>query len=171
MASPILKPATWVAYTNRLHLVHKETENDSTGPLPQFYADRFIWNEQVAAVVATWRTLTPYQQQSLCIFASDYGEAGAINLLGKRQQPNLPDAISGQNSFWTWGPHHCDPNTSIAIISDSPEAISKKYDSVQRIPFADNPWAMPFERNRKIYLLRGRKADAPFNWEDERFYY
>jgi hypothetical protein len=171
MASPILKPAAWVAYTTKLHLFHKETENDETGPLPQFYADRFIWNEQVAAVVQTWRSLTPAEQSRVCIFGKDYGEAGAIDFLGPMQQPNLPPAMSGQNSYWTWGTHNCDPNLVIAIISDKPEAVAKKYDSVQRIPFADNPWAMPFERNRKIYLLRGRKADAPFNWEDERFYY
>lgn len=171
MASPILRPADWVAYTTKLHLVHKETENSSSGPLPQFYADRFIWNEQVAAVLTAWRTLTPAEQSSVCIFGADYGEAGAVNFLGKMQEPRLPDAISGQNNFWLWGTHNCDPNVAIAIISDTPEDVATKYNSVQLIPSADNPWAMPFERRRKIYLLRGRKPTAPFDWKDERFYY
>jgi hypothetical protein len=30
---------------------------------------------------------------------------------------------------------------------------------------------MPFERNRRVYLLRGSKPIAPFHWADERFYY
>jgi hypothetical protein len=171
LASPVLKPATWVAYTSKLHLAHKETETSSTGPLPQFYADRFIWNEQVATVIQTWRSLTPAEQASVCIFAKDYGEAGAIDFLGHIQEPRLHPAMSGQNSYWTWGTHNCDPNLVIAVIHDSPEDVAKKYDSVQQIPFADNQWAMPFERHRHIYLLHGRKPTAPFDWADERFYY
>ncbi|MES2392603.1 MAG: glycosyltransferase family 39 protein [Acidobacteriota bacterium] len=171
MASPILPPTQWVAYTHKLHLVHKETENDDAGPLPQFYADRFIWNEQLTAVLTAFRSLTPAEQSRVCIFGKDYGEAGAIDFLGPMQQPNLPPAIGAQNSYWTWGTHNCDPNLIIAIISDKPDAVAKKYDSVQQIPFTDNPWAMPFERHRKIYILRGNKPSAPFNWEDERFYY
>ena len=171
MASPTLRPADWVAYTTKLHLFHKETENDETGPLPQFYADRFIWNEQISAVVAAFHSLTPDEQKRVCLFGKDYGEAGAIDFLGKKLDPNLPNAIGGQNSYWTWGIHDCDPNIVIAIIPDTPAEVARKYNSVTPIPFADNPWAMPFERHRKIYILRGRKADAPFNWEDERFYY
>lgn len=169
MASPVLRPADWVAYTRRIHLTHKETETDSTGPLPQFYADRFVWNEQVAAVVSAWRSLPPEEQARVCLFGKDYGEAGAIDFLGRKLEPQLPEAISGQNSFWLWGTHGCDPNLVIAIVSDSREALETKYTSVTLIPFADNPWAMPFERRRHVYLLRGRKV--PFDWSDERFYY
>ena len=140
-------------------------------PMASFYADRFIWNEQVAAVLGAWHSLTPEEQARVCIFGKDYGNAGALDFLGHMQEPRLSPALSGHNNYWMWGMHGCDPNLVIAIIPDRPEAVGRKYETVQPIPFADNPWAMPFERHRHIYLLRNRRPGAPFDWEDERFYY
>jgi hypothetical protein len=171
MSSPILAPATWVRYTSAMHLHGDKMETSSTGPLPQFYADRFDWDEQVDAVVQAWRSLSPADRLRVCIFGKDYGEAGAIDFLGRMREPDLSPAISGQNNYWMWGTHGCDANLVIAIISDTPEAVGTKYESVQVIPHSDNPWAMPFERHRTIYLLRGRKPGAPFDWADERFYF
>jgi hypothetical protein len=170
MASPVLRPAAWVRYTTALHLVHQDTETMATGVLPQFYADRFGWDQQVDTVIAAYRSLTPAEQQHVCIFGSNYGEAGAIDFLGRLKHANLPPAMSGQNNYWLWGTHGCDPNVSIAIIRDTPEQISQKYESVTLLTRTNNPWSMPFE-HRNIYLLRGRRASAPFHWEDERFYF
>jgi hypothetical protein len=171
MASPVLRPADWVRYTSALHLHAEESETSSTGPLPQFFADRFGWNEQVALVLQAYRTLTPAEQQVVCLFGEDYGEAGAIDFLGPRLQPGLPPAISGQNSYWTWGTHHCDANIAIVVVPDSREDLLAKYADVELVGKADNPYAMPFERRRNIWILRHRRASAPFHWEDERFYY
>lgn len=171
MASPVFAPATWVRYTNAMHLPHDNTETASTGPLPQFFADRFIWKEQVDLVNQAFKTLSPYEQQHLCLFASNYGEAGALDFLGRIEHLGLPSAISGQNNYYLWGTHGCDINVAIAIVHDTPEELAKKYDSVTLVGNPYHPYAMPFENHRHIYLLRGRKPDAPFRWEDERFYY
>jgi hypothetical protein len=56
------------------------------------------------------------------------------------------------------------------VIGDTPEAVSQKYRSVEIVGRLDNPFAMPFE-HKNIYLLRGRRPSAPFNWADERFYF
>jgi hypothetical protein len=83
---------------------------------------------------------------------------------------HLPPALSGQNNYWLWGTHGCDVNTVIAVIGDTPEAVAQKYESVEVVGVMDQPYAMPFE-HKNIYLLRGRRASAPFHWEDERFYF
>lgn len=171
MASPVLRPAAWVRYTAALHLRPGKQETASTGPLPQFYADRFGWNEQVALVLQAYRSLTTDEQRRVCIFGSNYGEAGAVDLLGHQQIPTLPPAISGQNSYWTWGTHGCDPNVAIAIVGDSRADLEQKYQSVTLIGRPTAPYAMPFELRRGVWLLKGRRADAPLHWEDERFYY
>ena len=171
MSSPVLRPADWVRYTSAMHLHTQNSETASTGPLPQFFADRFGWNEQVALVLQAYRSLTPEEQQRVCLFAGNYGEAGAIDFLGPMQQPNLHPAMSGQNSYYTWGTHGCDPNISIAVISDTLEEISLKYADVRIVGKPTNPSAMPFENRRTVYLLRDRRPSAPFHWEDERFYY
>jgi hypothetical protein len=171
MASPVLPPAQWIRYTSALHLRAPADETDATGPLPQFYADRFGWDEEVDAVVKAYRSLSPQEQEHVCIFGKDYGLAGAIDFLGPRKQPGLPPAISGQNSYWMWGTHGCDADVVIAVVSDSKAELETKYASAELVGRITNPYAMPFERRRGIWLLRGRLPNAPFHWEDERFYY
>ncbi len=174
MSSPVLRPAAWVRYTKALHLHGDKTETLSTGPLPQFFADRFGWKEEVSTVLAAFKTLPPEDQRRVCVFGGNYGEAGAIDFLGhagsRKQEGGLPPALSGQNNYWLWGTHGCDPNVSIAVIADTLEEIGRKYTSVQVVGQLDNPWAMPFE-HKTVYLLRGRRPSAPFHWEDERFYF
>ena len=174
MSSPVLRPAAWVQYTTALHLHGDKMETAATGPLPQFYADRFGWQQEVSIVRNTFRSLSLLDQRRVCIFGSNYGEAGALDLLGAAQDAGqhlqLPPAMSGQNNYWLWGTHGCDPDVVIAVIRDTPEAVSQKYRLVKIVGRMDNPWAMPFE-HKNIYLLRGRRPSSPFNWADERFYF
>lgn len=169
MASPVLRPDAWVRYTAAMHLHGSKQETMEEGPLPQFFADRFGWQQEVDIVVQAYRSLSPDEQKHVCIFAGNYGEAGAIDLLAGRQVDQMPPAISGQNTYWMWGTHGCDPNVVIAVIHDSPEDVAMKYESVNIAGVMDNPYAMPFE-HRNIYVLRRRKASAPFNWADEKDY-
>ncbi len=171
MSSPVLPPPAWVRYTTALHLHGDKMETFATGPLPQFYADRFGWRQEVKIVAHAYQGLTPLEQRRVCIFASNYGEAGAIDFWGRRWGLHLPPAISGQNNYWLWGAHGCDPNLVIAVIPDKPADLLQKYQSVTIVGVMDAPYAMPFERQRPIYLLRGRRASAPFRWADERFYF
>lgn len=169
MSSPVLRPGTWVRYTKALHLHGDKMETAATGPLPQFYADRFGWQQEVDIVAKTYQSLTLQEQQKVCIFGSNYGEAGAIDFLGRREGLHLPPALSGQNNYWLWGTHGCDVNLVIAVIPDTPEEVAQKYESVTIVGVMDDPYAMPFE-HKNIYLLRGRRTSAPFDWRDERFY-
>lgn len=170
MSSPVLRPDAWVRYTTALHLNSDKQEMLATGPLPQFYADRFGWQEEVDIVAKVYGSLTPEEQRRVCVFGSNYGEAGAIDFLGERENLHLPAALSGQNSYWMWGTHGCDVNLVIAVIPDTPEEVGQKYASVAIAGRMENPWSMPFE-HKNVYLLRGRRASAPFAWEDERFYF
>jgi hypothetical protein len=169
MASPVLKPDTWVRYTTALHLSHNNTETAATGPLPQFFADRFGWQQEANTVIAAYHSLSPQEQQHVCIFGNNYGEAASLNFFNGLQHAGLPPAVSGHNTYYLWGPHHCDPNVSIAVISDTLPEIGLKYSSVIVVGHLDNPYAMPFE-HKNIYLLRHRRANAPFVWSDEKHY-
>ncbi|MDE1162478.1 MAG: glycosyltransferase family 39 protein [Acidobacteriaceae bacterium] len=171
MASPILRPMTWVRYADVTHFRPKEQERGKQAILPQFYADRFGWDNEINLVLKAFRTLTPEEQRHVCIFTSNYGEAGAIDFLGKQREPMLPPAISGQNNYWLWGTHGCDFNIAIAVIGDSLEDIGKKYTEVRVVGIMDDPLAMPYEQGQHVYLLKHRRSQAPFDWSDERFYY
>jgi dolichyl-phosphate-mannose-protein mannosyltransferase len=71
------------------------------------------WPQLVRTVDAVWRSLPPSQRASAVIFTDDYGEAGAINELGRGT--GLPTAVSSQNSEWWWGPGNPHATTIVAV--------------------------------------------------------
>ena len=172
MAIPVLTPHAWLRYTTALHLRDSisNAETARTGPFPQFFADRFGWQEYLDIVTRTYNSLPPQDRARVLIFTNDYGEAGALDILGSYEHRDLPPALCGQNNYWLWGTHGRDPNLVIAIIGDSPEAVARKYESVTVVGHMSNPYSMPFE-HRNVYLLRGRRPSAPFDWKDERYFY
>jgi hypothetical protein len=71
------------------------------------------WPQFVRTVDGVWKSLPPRQRASAVIFTGDYGEAGAINELGRGT--GLPAAVSGQNSEWWWGPGNPHATTVVAV--------------------------------------------------------
>ena len=59
MSNPVMTPEHWLAYTAAMHLRSAQTETMETGPLPQFYADRFGWQEEVDQVETIYAGLSP----------------------------------------------------------------------------------------------------------------
>jgi 4-amino-4-deoxy-L-arabinose transferase-like glycosyltransferase len=167
MAIPVLRPATWVAYMKALHLydASSNTENASSGILPQFYADRFGWQEEVDEVTRIYNSLSPEDQKKVGIMCSNYGEAGAINFLGR----GLPTAISGHNNYWLWGPQGATGEVMIVVTGATVEELRKNYDSVEIGGRMNNPFSMPYER-RNIYILRGRHQNLIADWKDFKHY-
>jgi hypothetical protein len=168
-AAPILPPYTFDRYAIAMHFKPKETENEKTSLLPQFYADRFGWNEIVTKIDAAYQALPADQRAEACILTDNYGEAGAINFLGPRLDAHLPTAISGHNSYWMWGPQGCTFRTLIAITGDTPSQIAEHWQSVTIVAHIDEPLAMPYE-HKNIYIVRGRRPGMPVDWSDWRHY-
>ena len=94
---PVL-PATDIAWTYKTNPTLGETVG---------------WSQFVRTVNGVWKSLPPRQRASTVIFTADYGEAGAINELGRGT--GLPTAVSGQNSEWWWGPGNPHATTVVAI--------------------------------------------------------
>jgi len=169
MASPVMPPATWVRYTTAMHLQSTNTENAKTSALPQFFADRFGWQQESDIVVSAFRSLSPEDQSKVCVYGDNYGEAGALDFLARAEEPRLPPAISRHNNYWIWGPHGCTAELAISVTDNSREDLLKVYNSVTVLGHLDDPYAMPYE-HKNIYLLRGRRLDHPFVWDNERNY-
>jgi hypothetical protein len=169
MASPVLRPEAWIRYTAAMHLHGDKMETSETGPLPQFFADRFGWDQLTTEVVTTYRLLSPEDQRQACLVMTNYGEAGALDLLGKRMEPSLPAAIANQNSYWDWGTHGCTWQVVIFVSDATPADMADRYESVQIITRLDDRYAMPFE-HKYVYLARKRKASMPVVWADWKDY-
>ncbi len=152
MDTPVLRPAAWVAYARATHQFNaaSNSESESSGQLPQFYADRFGWQEEVDQIQRIYDALTPADQARTVILASDYGEAGAIDFLGH----NLPPARCGQNNYYLWGPGQKPGDIVILIERTTPEHLRQYFGQVEQAGHMGNPWAMPYENRRSIWLLR-----------------
>jgi hypothetical protein len=152
LAIPVLRPEPWMAYARatRLYPV-TNSENHATGPLPQFYADRFGWQEYADQVERIYHSLSPQEQAVAVIFGDDYGLSSAINFLGH----DLPPTIGGHNNYFLWGPQGKTGEVLILLGSDG-KGLTDRWNSVTVVGEMNNPYAMPYER-RKIYLCRGLK--------------
>lgn len=167
MALPVLPPAAWLKYAKATHLygLTGNTEHNATGPLPQFYADRFGWQEEADQVSRIYHSLSPEDQKRVGILCSNYGEASAINFLGR----DLPQAISGHNNYFLWGPRGATGEVMIVITGATPEEMRESYSSVEVAGRMNAPYSMPYE-HRNIYLVRGRKKNLSEDWSEFKHY-
>jgi hypothetical protein len=165
---PVLPPQQWLAYAEKLHFKPHDSENHDATPLPQFFADRFGWHELVDQVTQIYNSLPPEERAVTGVYAGNYGQASAINILGK--QYGLPTAISGHQNYWIWGPRGYTGEEMIIINEATPEEMSKYYASCTVVGKRDHPYAMPWEHG-PIYLCRGRKTAYEADWIELKHYY
>jgi hypothetical protein len=127
-------------------------EDHKQHPLTQDYADMLGWDEMTAKVAQAWRSLTPEQQKHTQIFADNYGEAGAVHLLGK--QYHLPEVISLASSFALWAPDNLNGQFIIYVDDkggDNIKSFQSQLESYRKIGEVSNPLAR--EKGTAIFLL------------------
>jgi hypothetical protein len=92
-------------------------EDGSVHTLPQDYADMLGWEELTAIVDNTYQAVD--DKQACFIYCENYGQAGAITIIGKKY--GLPGAISFNESFKYWIPEKFNPDIKTLIyINDEP---------------------------------------------------
>jgi hypothetical protein len=107
------------------------------------------WNEMVSSVAEKYHQLTPDEKKNCIIFTGNYGEAGAINYLGKKY--NLPKAYSAHNSHWLWGPPPEEPTTVIILGVANLEEVKPYYEQVEYVGRMTNE-----------YNVKNEEFDLPF---------
>jgi 4-amino-4-deoxy-L-arabinose transferase-like glycosyltransferase len=79
------------------------------------------WPRFVATVTRAWHRIPAADRAETAIFTANYGEAGAIDLLGRAD--HLPRAFSGHNGFSEWGePRAGDQHVLVLGFNDSAQA-------------------------------------------------
>ncbi len=160
-ALPILPVETFIRYQHALGLAPHTEERHQMGALPQSYADMFGWEEMTALVAKAYQRLTPQERAHCRVFGQNYGEAGAIDVLGRRL--GLPRAASGHNSYWLWGPGDWDGSVLIIIGGDR-EDNARFFDEVEIVGQVEAPYAMPYEQGLDVSIGRGLKRPVREVW-------
>jgi len=112
-------------------------------------------------------SLPPAQRAHAVIYTANYGEAGAINELGRAD--GLPTAVSGHNTDWWWGPGNPRATTVVVVApGDAPgykDYLSRFFTSVQTVATLSNPAGI---RNQEwdghVYLCTGPKSPWAQLW-------
>jgi hypothetical protein len=151
---PVLSPDRFIAYMKYLPMKLPVMEHShERAVLPQWYADQFGWDEIVAETAVAWNRLSPAERGDCGIFAQDYGQAGAIDFLGRRY--GLPPALSGHQTYFLWGPRGYSGNCMI-VLDDRKETLEKLWDHVEYVgTSADNPYAL--ERDIDVFICKRSK--------------
>jgi 4-amino-4-deoxy-L-arabinose transferase-like glycosyltransferase len=169
LALPILPPDSYHPYAAALGISPGATamEKSAQGVLPQQLADMFGWREMAAKVSAAYNALTPEERAKAVFFGHNYGEAAAIDVYG----PALhgPPAISGHNNYYLWGLRGFDGSIVLTVGGD-PALYARGYQSVEQVGELDNPYAMPYETNIPVYLLRNPRVPLVNMWPEMKHY-
>jgi hypothetical protein len=102
LAAPILPIETFIRYQKTIGLEPPQIEHHDMGPLPQYFADEFGWEDMAREVARVYYSLTPDERARTAIFGNSYAEAGAIDFYGPKY--GLPHAIGNHQNLLVLGP-------------------------------------------------------------------
>jgi hypothetical protein len=154
---PVLSPDHFLAYTK--YLPFKLPVNEYSHlrvALPQWYSDQFGWKEIADEAEVAWNRIPAEERPDCGIFAQDYGQAGAIDFFGRPH--GLPGAMSGDRTYFLWGPHGYSGNCMI-VLDDRKEVLERYWNRVEFVgTSAANPYGL--EQQIDMFVCKGKKFDS-----------
>lgn len=167
MAIPIWKEAKLAEYFSGVRQktgfdVPLRDEDGLYHSLPQDYSDMLGWDE-LAAVAAKAYAQVDDKRASI-IYCENYGEAGAITVLGKDY--GLPPPISFSESFFYWAPRDfpVEITSLIYINGEMGEDVDSLFRDIRIIGSISNPLAR--EYGVKVYLCQDPVHSFNAFWRD-----
>jgi hypothetical protein len=162
LALPVLPVRTYIEYSAALGNEPATDEKNEMGALPQFFADMHGWEEIVDAVAGVFESAKVDDPGKWAVLTANYGEAGAIDFLGRER--DLPPAISGHNNYWLWGPGDPPPENLIILGGRLEDyGICRE---VWQAGTADCTYCMPYEDNNPIFVCMGLQVDPTVIWSE-----
>lgn len=134
--------------------------------LPQDYADMLGWREKAEAVQRVVASLTPVEREQVVLYGANYGQAGALDLYGRRL--GLPPVVSLAGSFYLFGPgdRRGDIVVFLGVHAESLHDVGCK--TLQEVARVKNPWGVDEERDVPVLLCRSPKVSVQEIWRRNR---
>ena len=108
-------------------------------PIPDINEDAIEtigWPAFAASVARVWNKLPESERSTAVVYASNYGEAGAIARYGPAF--GIPRAYSGHNAFWRFGRPPDDARPVIVVGYHQPEALRDDFTGCALSARSDN---------------------------------
>ncbi len=156
MGLPVFKAQGLITYFKNVEtkygiVIGRKFEDGSIHSLPQDYADMLGWEELTQVASTAYNNIE--DKKAAFIYAENYGEAAAINIIGKKY--NLPDPVSFSESFQYWVPKQFNPDiTSVVYINHEPpgEDVKTLFRKITVIGSITNPNSREF--GTTVYLCQ-----------------
>jgi 4-amino-4-deoxy-L-arabinose transferase-like glycosyltransferase len=131
-------------------------------------AETIAWPAMVALVGRAYQSLPAPQRRLTTILAGNYGEAGAVDRYGS--QYGLPQAYSGANNFWLWGPPPA-TDTSAIVVNMSPAFLRREFAHVRlAATFRNGLGVSDDEQGAQIFIVSGLRSSWVQAWPAFRDY-
>jgi hypothetical protein len=173
LVMPVLHEPQMVSYTAwllaKLGLERKTLATDTRpeGELASDWAAMHGWPEMAETVSRVYRSLPEADRRRAVIAAQNYGEAAAIDFLGR--QYGLPRAISGHNQYYLWGARGYSGDVAICVGGDCGASV-QLFERCEQAATFTAPWVQPEENNLPITVCRGLRRPLDEIWPLMKFY-
>jgi hypothetical protein len=162
IALPILPPATMERYLSTIGAQSAATSNvGEQERIPQDFADMLNWREQVEHVAAVYNSLPDTDRERAVIFASNYGEAGAIDFYGPRY--GIPKAIAVVGTYWFFGPGDL-PGDIVILHGVGRDEAADYCGTIEVVSTVTHPFAVEEERDVVISICREPRQTLQELW-------
>lgn len=170
---PLLPPALLARYVAWLGIVPQiERGQGKRAELPQWFADRFGWEQLVAQVAEVHRSLPPDERARALIVAPSYGHAGAVELLWP--EGDSPPVVSAHNTWFFWSREVlAQAPFDVAIGLGQREALSHTYSEIEEVAVYDCEYCIAWRDRMPLYVARRphvTRAELLAGWERARHF-
>lgn len=132
-------------------------------PLPQDYADMLGWRGQAETVAEVVDSLPADARRNVVLYGANYGQAGALDLYGRRL--GLPPVVSLAGSFYFFGPG-ARPGRIVVLLGVEPEDVETlACEGLFVAARVRNPWGVPEERDVPVTVCEDPAITTQRLWE------
>lgn len=115
----------------------------------QDYADMLGWEELAIGASKAYLLIPESERLQTTIFASNYGQAGAVDHFRKKY--NLPATVCLSSSYALWSPDSIQTRHFIYIDDEYPDDLEPMFKKMTKVSQIKNPYAR--EKGSSVYLF------------------
>lgn len=124
------------------------------------FADMIGWPDLVEQVTTVYQRLPLSERGSVMILASNYGEAGALDLYGH----GLPTVVSAHHTYYYWAPVHMAPST-VVVVGYQRSFLMRWFGDIQEAGTITNALGIHNEEHGKtIWICRSPLVPLDKAW-------
>jgi 4-amino-4-deoxy-L-arabinose transferase-like glycosyltransferase len=149
-------------------LPERDLQGSATIAINPVQGEMVGWPRFIKAVATAWQRIPAGERAHTAIFTTNYGEAGAIDVLGSRRQ--FPRAYSGHNAFSEWGMPPAADNHALVVGYANPADARPNFKACRTLARVNNGVGLNNQEQDNPIMLCQPAAPWPVLWPRLRHY-